>query len=1148
MKKIIFFLIGAFISINAHSQSCPGITVTGTTKAKVFHSCYDTVGIYSKLKKVDADTISIANSLNMQGDIDLSGYVIDSCGQISGYGRDYISFAYPYGIYVGSDSVLSVTTPKMDLISDTIAVGGVLDMKGNKINNVSSVTDANNHAIIDVSAGLINDRDGTPVYDIYNRILYSTSGGPMIYFSNYVNGFGITNAGSSGFGYIKNSLITGSKTFQLPNATGTFVLNDNTAALTNKTYNGVVLSGSSTPTLAVTGTTTISGTNTGDQTTITGNAGTATNLTIGRTISLTSDVNYTSPTFDGSSNVTATSTVTWVNGKPTYDTTYAFKFRTITKSSTYTAVPGDFIACNNTSGSFTITLPSAPLEGARVGAKLTVQSGTNTITISTSGSDVFNKISGGTSLILTLLNQAINLQYNHSIGVWYVVGDNLTLSSLDARYTNQNTTGMAATINSAPTYFYTGSKFYRSRIGVSTLSPFINTTPATNSPTNICMIGDSRMGYSTPVISNKIGQYNKLNSLGFVEFNGATIYGTDISFVNTGTAATLTRNDSTTSANWGINGSRADATTGAVFTITPATKYRFNAFSLWYNKTSGGGDFTYTIDGGSATTVHTNAVSDSLGTFTVSTGLTNGATHTIVITVTSGSVRLYGIDFANNLQTGFIVHILHSGGSKASQWAGNNLAYTKKFIAVKNPVLCTFWLGANDAGVVTPPSSTAYINWMKAIIKNVNLPNKCAPVVVSDYFRCSAANRAIVDTVYKTAVMGYRDKLIQAVADSGYSMFDLQTYWPTHSEAFADSLFDTNDIIHPSTIGADYIWTGLIQAIMPSLYNEAMAGLTSFKRTSTLVPGDGVTGFGAITQISTGLQSEAFTGHYFPSSSEMTFLSGNSKYLHYMLGSAIVTAYPTSTKAQVLFGYRQGSTAAKAFDLSVNSDGSTSITTNNSFVATTATSSRFSSKVYIGGIATTPTASLHLAAGSATAGTAPIKTTRSALLTVAEQGAWENGLNGRIFFTPSTLRKNIPVSDTSVASNGKILIGNGTDYTVANITQGINTIITNGSGTITIDADTSNGATKLATQGDITRATAALVRGASFSGSGTATTTFTVTIGATQANSTYKVTATPSNVLSAAVFYINNKTTTTFDVVYLTGLTGTVAFDWILVP
>lgn len=66
----------------------------------------------------------------------------------------------------------------------------------------------------------------------------------------------------------------------------------------------------------------------------------------------------------------------------------------------------------------------------------------------------------------------------------------------------------------------------------------------------------------------------------------------------------------------------------------------------------------------------------------------------------------------------------------------------------------------------------------------------------------------------------------------------------------------------------------------------------------------------------------------------------------------------------------------------------------------------------------------------------------------------------------------------------------------------------------------------------------------SFSQVGTATTTFTVTFGGTQPNATYKVSVTPTAILSAAAFYVTNKTTTTFDVVYLAGLTGTVAFDW----
>jgi hypothetical protein len=70
----------------------------------------------------------------------------------------------------------------------------------------------------------------------------------------------------------------------------------------------------------------------------------------------------------------------------------------------------------------------------------------------------------------------------------------------------------------------------------------------------------------------------------------------------------------------------------------------------------------------------------------------------------------------------------------------------------------------------------------------------------------------------------------------------------------------------------------------------------------------------------------------------------------------------------------------------------------------------------------------------------------------------------------------------------------------------------------------------------------------SYSQSGSATTTFTVTIGTTQSSTAYKVNVTPTSSLSAAAFYVTNKTTTSFDVVYLSGLTGTVTFDWAVFP
>lgn len=54
---------------------------------------------------------------------------------------------------------------------------------------------------------------------------------------------------------------------------------------------------------------TLSGSNTGDQTSVSGNAGTATALATGRTLGITGDLTWTSPSFNGTSNVTAAGTI-----------------------------------------------------------------------------------------------------------------------------------------------------------------------------------------------------------------------------------------------------------------------------------------------------------------------------------------------------------------------------------------------------------------------------------------------------------------------------------------------------------------------------------------------------------------------------------------------------------------------------------------------------------------------------------------------------------------------------------------------------------------------------------------------------------------------------------------------------------------------
>lgn len=107
---------------------------------------------------------------------------------------------------------------------------------------------------------------------------------------------------------------------------------------------------------------------------------------------------------------------------------------TAVKTANYTASANDFVPCDNTSGSFTVTLPNAPADGTVIGIKIVIQSGTNTITVNCAGSDVFNKASGSTSGTISYLNQAILLQYKSSSGIWYVVADDLPKTALDGIY------------------------------------------------------------------------------------------------------------------------------------------------------------------------------------------------------------------------------------------------------------------------------------------------------------------------------------------------------------------------------------------------------------------------------------------------------------------------------------------------------------------------------------------------------------------------------------------------------------------------------------------------------------------------------------------------------------------------------------------
>lgn len=182
---------------------------------------------------------------------------------------------------------------------------------------------------------------------------------------------------------------------------------------------------------APSGSGTCSGTNTGDQTSVSGNAGTATILAIGRTISITGDLAYTSPSFNGSGNVTGAGTLATVNsnvgtfagitlnGKGLvtaatalttlagYGITDAQTAPVVVRKTTGTyslTDENEIVFCNCVGGTITLNLPAVS-NGRTYRIKKTDTSA-NTVVINRAGSDT---IDGATSATISTAYTSLDL-------------------------------------------------------------------------------------------------------------------------------------------------------------------------------------------------------------------------------------------------------------------------------------------------------------------------------------------------------------------------------------------------------------------------------------------------------------------------------------------------------------------------------------------------------------------------------------------------------------------------------------------------------------------------------------------------------------------------------------------------------------------
>lgn len=135
---------------------------------------------------------------------------------------------------------------------------------------------------------------GTPFFSVFNfgnatgTNIFATAASTTNLFGTLINGFGLSTCNGATSALTWGSGIFGCHTISASSASSTLLADNNT------------FTGNDVFTNLITGS-------------ISGNAGTATKLATGRTIAITGDLTYTSPSFDGSGNVTAAGTLATVN-------------------------------------------------------------------------------------------------------------------------------------------------------------------------------------------------------------------------------------------------------------------------------------------------------------------------------------------------------------------------------------------------------------------------------------------------------------------------------------------------------------------------------------------------------------------------------------------------------------------------------------------------------------------------------------------------------------------------------------------------------------------------------------------------------------------------------------------------------------------
>ena len=174
----------------------------------------------------------------------------------------------------------------------------------------------------------------------------------------------------------------------------------------------------------------------------------------------------------------------------------------------------------------------------------------------------------------------------------------------------------------------------------------------------------------------------------------------------------------------------------------------------------------------------------------------------------------------------------------------------------------------------------------------------------------------------------------------------------------------------------------------------------------------------------TNLKSGSYNTFIGKSSGAAVLTGTNNTFVGYNSGSAVGTAIANT----VIIGSYTGSGAASSTIYLSDGAGNVRVTVD---------ATNFTTSQKIGAGVTSPSAVLHLKAGTATAGTAPLKLTSGTKLTTAEAGAVE--YDGTIaYFTPaSTARALLPSTYIYTRRTALGLTNNNSNQSILNLTNGV---------------------------------------------------------------------------------------------------------------